>query len=310
MLHSASCNLADEVLAGEVSALDRLSADARRLSAHAKAMDMDSTYIRPLPSIAKRGQSCRRFVMPKLRQALCLTSRNAACDYFKLLQINSKMGIQMNRNIIAIALASVAVQAQASTFVLDFSGNICGSTGKLACTSNDIIGGNYGDVSGLLDVSYRTTNELGTATYHTNLTYSFDGFPSLRGVASSPDLNGVAEITFTPLSGNSVTLASFTFDGSVYGNRPSKASILDSSTHAVLWSIDPLNPGTTPIIFTPTVSSTSGLVLRWGVDAYRVGIDNINVSVSSVPETSSVVLAFAGLAGIALTLKRRPIAGI
>jgi len=129
-------------------------------------------------------------------------------------------GNQMNRNIIAIALASVAIQAQASTYVLDFSGNICGSTGKLACTSNDIIGGNYGDVPGLLDVGYRTTNELGTATYHTNLTYSFDGFPSLRAVASSPDLNGVAEISFTPLSGNSVTLTSFTFDGSVYGNRP------------------------------------------------------------------------------------------
>jgi hypothetical protein len=211
----------------------------------------------------------------------------------------------MTRNFFIAALACVTFQAEASTYVLDFSGNICGASGTLACASNNTIGGSYGSVPGVLGVSYRTTNDLGTATYHTGLTYSYDGFPSLRGVASSPDLFGIAEISFLPQSGNSVTLNSFTFGGSVYGNGPSKASIIDANTKSVLWSVANLNPGTTPVIFTPAISSSNGLILRWGADAYRVGVDNINVSVSAVPEASALLLSIFGLASISLIRSRR-----
>jgi hypothetical protein len=209
----------------------------------------------------------------------------------------------MNKQFILPVLASLALHANASSYLLDFSGNICGTSGSLACSNNSTIGRTYGSLPGVLSVSQRITDPTGTATYHTNLVYFENGYGGLQKVATSPDLFGVAEITFIPSSSDKVTLNSFAFGGNVYGNAASKASILDYGTKEILWSTSSFNPASSPITFSPVVSSESGLILRWGPDAYRVGIDNISVTVSPVPEGSSIMFAVCGL--VFITLRRK-----
>jgi hypothetical protein len=207
-------------------------------------------------------------------------------------------------------MAGLAISASghAATTVLTFSGDICTATGNASCGNGSRIGQNYGDVAGMLDVSHRSYLASNPAsTYEPFLKYWFSGYSGLTDVAwggPGPTLYG-SEISFAPVGAHVVTLDSFDFGDYLNRNYGSSASILDAGTMAVLRMSGPFNPGLTPTTFTPAVSSANGLILRWGPDAYDVGIDNISVTVTPVPEPGTWALMIGGLALLGAAAKRR-----
>jgi hypothetical protein len=217
------------------------------------------------------------------------------------------------RHILATLLAGLSlssgVVAQAATYTLDFSGDICGASGDQACSNYAEIGQSYGDVAGLIDVGYVSRNVSTGSVYEPYLKYWESGYSDLESNAwgGAGASTQYAEITFAPAAGHVVTLLGFSFGD--YGNRNngSSVAILDAVTQAVLWDGGAFDPDLTALSFDLNVSSTNGLILRWGPDTYDTGIDNIKFAVTAVPEPESLALAFAGLmvAGMAARRQRR-----
>lgn len=214
------------------------------------------------------------------------------------------------RPMIAAAVASlvtVAAPAWADTWVLDFSGDICGAGGGSVCSNYSEIGQNYGDVSGSLDVSHRSFVAASGDTYEAFLKYWQSSYSDLVDVAWG-GANSTAygsEISFAPEAGKTVTLNSFDFGDYVDRNYGSSVKIYDGTGSLLLWDGGSFNPGVTATHFAPAISSANGLVLRWGPDGYDVGIDNISVSVTAVPEPGTWAMMLAGMGAIGTLARRR-----
>ncbi|MET0207932.1 MAG: PEP-CTERM sorting domain-containing protein [Burkholderiaceae bacterium] len=211
----------------------------------------------------------------------------------------------------AIAIVAALPAAQAADVTLDFSGNICGAAGNLACANYSEIGQNYGDIADVLDVSHRSVVAATGATHESFLKFWAANYSDLDGVAwGGADQTGYySEMTFTAGAGQQVTLNGFDFGDYADRNYGSNASIFDLGG-ALLWSSGSFNPGVTSTHFAPSITSTSGLVLRWGPDGYDVGIDNIQLTVGNavtapVPEPETYALMLAGLVAIGAYARRR-----
>ena len=206
-------------------------------------------------------------------------------------------------------LAAALPAAHALNVTLDFSGNICGAAGNLACSNYNEIGANYGDQAGALDVSYRSGRTSDGSTYEPFMKFWDNGYSGLQNVAwgGADSASYFSEITFTPLAGQQVTLNSFDFGDYLDRNRGSSVAVYDLS-NVLLWNGGAFDPGLTPTGFSPAISSSSGLVLRFGPDGYDVGIDNINLTVSAaalVPEPETYALMLAGLVALGAAARRR-----
>jgi hypothetical protein len=219
------------------------------------------------------------------------------------------------KRVLSSAMGAVLVlglsAAHASTSAtLDFSGSICGVAGDQVCGNYAEIGQSYGDVAGVLDVSHLSRSSPDGAVYETFLKYWSTDYSGLTGVAwgGNDGVGYTAEFKFTPLNGGTVSLLGFDMGDFLNRNRGSSVAVYDAGTNAMLWSGGSFDPDLTATNFSPNVSSSAGLVLRWGPDAFDVGVDNIQLSVSgapSVPEPGVVALALAGLGMIGLMLRRR-----
>ena len=198
----------------------------------------------------------------------------------------------------AASMAFLVAPSWGSTTVLDFSGDICGPAGDQACASSSQIGANYGDVTGLLDVGYRSYIVSSGATYESFLKYWPSGYSNLVGVAwGGANQTGYgSEITLTPGAGQAVRLNSFDFGDYQNSNTGSSVRIFDGGGNVLLWDGGSFDPGAVATGFAPAIGSSNGLVLRWGPDAWNVGIDNISVTV--VPEPAGWILLLAGLGAL------------
>jgi PEP-CTERM motif len=205
-----------------------------------------------------------------------------------------------------LALAAGSSAASALDVTLDFSGNICGAAGNIACGNSAFIGQNYGDQAGLLDVSHRSLNATTLVTQENALKYWSTGYSGLVGVAwGGPGPTVYAsEFTFTPAAGQMVTINSFDFGDDQNRNFGSSVAIYDAAG-SVLWDGGTFNPGLTPTSFSPMITSSSALVLRWGPDGYDVGIDNIALTVTAVPEPGTWALMLLGAVAVAGLARRR-----
>lgn len=206
---------------------------------------------------------------------------------------------------LAIAAAAVFAPAYALDTTLDFSGNICGVAGDEACFNYSQIGQNYGDVAGVLDVAYRSIKTSDNTTYEEFLKYWSTGYSGLTGVAwGGADVYSYrSEISFIAGAGRVVTLEGFDFGDYTDRNGGSSVRIYDGNDN-LLWDGGSFDPGVTATHFAPDVSGAK-LVLRWGPDGYDVGIDNIQVNVSAVPEPQTWAMLAGGLLALATIARRR-----
>lgn len=211
------------------------------------------------------------------------------------------------RLLLGLMLAAALPAAHAFDVTLDFSGNICGAAGNSGCGNFSEIGQSYGDQAGLLDVSYRSLETATGATYTNHLSYWSTGYSDLTDVAwgGANSTGYQSEITFTPTAGQAVTLTGFDFGDYQNRNYGSSVQVYDLSGN-LLWNGGSFNPDLTALHFSPMLTSSTGLVLRWGPDGYDVGIDNIAVSITTaVPEPHTWALMALGLAGLGVLLRRR-----
>lgn len=188
------------------------------------------------------------------------------------------------------ALLFSASLAQAA--VLDFSGNICGD-GTQACGNYSAISQNYGDIAGQVDVVYDGHVSVPGSS---NLSW-WDNYTGQLGVAWGSN-GGTSEIFLSPSAGYQITLNSITFGSYAGVNRSSQYTLLDGNSNV-------LSPSNTfslinPLTFALNVTSGSGIKIQWGPDAFDVGIDNINFTVSQINVNAVPLPAAVWLFGSAL----------
>jgi len=201
----------------------------------------------------------------------------------------------MVRNTLVSAWLIGLIASSAPAAVLDFSGDICGGP----CDEDafaEFFDDSYGDIPGQLDVTYAIGNIP-------NLLYWTNGYGGLLDVAYG-DI-GSAEIFLLPAPGFSVTLRSFQL-GAFEADRKSQVTVSDGLGTVLL------STGEIPILFsTPSTfadiwTSSAGIEISFGPDAFFVGIDNITFDVfpttpAIVPVPASLILmatAMAGLGGL------------
>lgn len=187
----------------------------------------------------------------------------------------------------AIFLAFSIGAAQAAT--LDFSGNIC--NGGNACGNGGSIDQSYGDIAGEVDVQFdgdRSTVALDSVYHWTG------GYETLTHVAYTSSGYGMS-ILFQAATGFDVTLSAF--DIATYFNRVTNTSIriIDTATNSVLVN-DTYAPLSTAGVtsYLGSWSSTDGILIEFGPDAWDVGISNLTYSAHR-ENTPTVPLPASGL---------------
>lgn len=206
----------------------------------------------------------------------------------------------------AMLLTVAAVPASAAT--LTFDGDICNGG---PCTNYSPIGQDYGDIAGQVDVS------------HNSALFWDSGYESLQNVAFT-NIDNTLLMTFQALAGYGVALSGF--DIASYADRlvSTRVVVTDLAANTVLFDSGSFEPETgcgnggahagvdDVCSFAGNWSSSTGLQIAFGPDAWDAGIDNIGYSTfvldepAPVPLPASAWLLGAALAGIGgLKLRRQ-----
>lgn len=216
----------------------------------------------------------------------------------------------MVKNMLLTGIAALAAGgAQAHTIDFGNAGqapsicanNAAGTGALVACGNSGWIHQSYGDVVGLVDVSYSQPLQSGAST----LRWWAADYNNLYGVlwADGSDSNSYARIDLVAQSGG-IRLTSFDLGAYSHTTRGTQLAIYDLGSNALLFSHNG-NVGSEPNAtrFNVDLSSASGLRLEWRNSAYNVGIDNIVLQ--AVPEPSSYALLLGGLAVVGAVARRR-----
>jgi hypothetical protein len=207
----------------------------------------------------------------------------------------------------ASAAAIVASPASASVTTLNFSGAICGATGTSVCSNGAQIGAGYGD-SAQLDVRYASIDGPSGATLENFLRAWATGFGNLSGIAYAGGGNTSAvEIFLKPAAGYEVALLDFDF--STYQRRVPNVpiKIMSGSGALLQQSTVSTNAPTHATYAANTDFYRTGIVLRFGPNAFDAGLDNLRFEVreSTVPEPGAWALMLLGFGGMGAMLRRR-----
>lgn len=216
------------------------------------------------------------------------------------------------KHLFVTALLGLAISGSAAaesyTLTFDNEPGTCASTNT--CYGSSKINQQYGDIAGVVDVSYGNGNR--------ELYWWDNGYNDLRGVvwAGSSPTGSYGRIEIRPINA-SVTLNGFDMGAWPNTTRSTHIRITDIGGETTFFSYD----GNVGIVgsslltnhsnFSPKVSSANGLWINWYDDAYNVGIDNIQFTVAAVPEpeTYSLLLAGMGLLGFMARTRKRISAG-
>jgi len=218
-------------------------------------------------------------------------------------------------------LLTVALWAGLSTAhadILDFGSgpaapSIC--TGVLAtgegpaseCSNGSFVSQGYGDVAGLVDISY-VSPPVGDAI---GLRWWGPDYNNLYGVlyaGNGGDSSSLARIEIKAAAPDAVvTLTGFDLGAYSQTTRDTNVKVYAIGGGTPLYSFSgPVGNGAlSATSFSVSVSAVGGLWLEWGNSAFNVGIDNVQYSVSSVPEPAPAALMLVGGMMGLLALRRR-----
>jgi hypothetical protein len=216
----------------------------------------------------------------------------------------------MHRNA-TIATVLLAAAAGAPALTLDFgteapapticTADLAGAGALTACGNSAPMSQTYGDVAGVVDVSYVDVN----APPDSSLLWWDTAYNDLYGVvwASGNDAVSHARIELKATEpGASVTLTGLDLGAWAFNTLNTTLNIYAIGGGAPLYSYSgPVGNGNGPAThFALDVSAVGGLWIEWQDSAYNVGIDNVEFSIGAVPEPAPYALLLAGVAGMAL----------
>lgn len=214
-------------------------------------------------------------------------------------------------NAFGLAAASVIGAANgAQAAVLDFNTGSCAST----CGDGTQIDQGFGDIAGVLDVSYRSLSGAGASSVDYEFLYYWQGnYGDLQGVAwgGQNDAVGVAEITFSLLqSGQSISLDSLFTAGWPNVDRSTDFRVYDLGYNLVYSSGSVTAPGQGHLTISPNITVNDGLRLQWGPSGYNAGVDQVNFTIGGavtggVPEPSAWALLILGFGLMGAAMRRR-----
>lgn len=209
------------------------------------------------------------------------------------------------------ALAFAALGAQADVLDFGVAGNpsICSATpdglgSSVTCSNYSYLNQSYGDVAGVVDVSY---SSVGFAP--NSLHWWADDYNDLHGVAWADGGDGPASharIELKPLAGGAVTLTHFDLGAYSQTTRGTNVAIYEIGGGSPLFTFSGnVGSGLTHTSFDVNISSAKGLWLEWENTAYNVGIDNVTYTVGAVPEPGTYALMLGGLAILGMVGRAR-----
>ena len=219
----------------------------------------------------------------------------------------------MKTLLIASGLALAFGDAQAIT--LDFGSGptaptICsrlidGSGALAPCVDNGLVNQAYGDVAGVVDVTYYSNPARAMPP---SLHWWSENYNDLYGVLwayEGGDAGSYARIELKPLGSEGITLSGFDFGAYSNTRRGTFIDVYAISSTTPLFHYEG-DVGSPPnhTSFAVNVSSANGLWIDWQNSAYNVGIDNVTFSVQAVPEPQTYALVLGGL-GLLATVVRR-----
>ena len=223
----------------------------------------------------------------------------------------------MKHSLMAASLALAFTGAQAIT--LDFgngpgapticAGNDQGSGAMTGCFNASRINQNYGDVAGVVDVTYFSQPQLHSDT---TLRWWSADYNNLYGVLWADGGDGPASharIELKALGGNTLHLTQFDLGAWPNTSRGTIADVYEIGSNVSLFNFTG-NVGsgsTTHNTFTTDLSSNVGFWIEFKDSAYNVGIDNIvfDANLQAIPEPSTYALMLGGLAAVSSLVRRR-----
>lgn len=210
----------------------------------------------------------------------------------------------------------LCASACAQAFTLDF-GNapgapaICSQTidglgPAMTCNSGSALLQSHGDVPGVVDIAY--IDMLGGASPRSLLWWE-TGYSNLYGVVWSggSDSNSWGRIELRAADpAATVTLQSLDMGAWPNTIRGTTLQVFAIGGGSPLFSYagDVGSASNQATAFAPGAFAVGGLAIEWRNSAYNVGIDNIEFTVSAVPEPGSALMLAAGAGWMAWRRRR------
>jgi PEP-CTERM motif len=216
------------------------------------------------------------------------------------------MGVYMRKLLSTAVLAAtfgLASTPAAAATTLTFS-NACGGV----CANYGVISQSYGDIAGLLDISYRSVAGQGSSATVDDAHFWDMEYANLVDVIYGAP-NATLEIAFRLLDPTKqITFNSVDYAGWRNSTPGTQFGIYEEALNASALSAAAFDaPGDISGAWTPNYTSTSGFRFHFGADSYYAAIDNLTFTISDignigpVPEPAtwlSMILGF-GLVGAA-----------
>ena len=163
----------------------------------------------------------------------------------------------------------------------------------------------YGDVVGLVDVTYSYFAPGSNTSSQTLQTYS-TGYDDLVYVAwwGAPAANDRAQVRLASVNGSEVTLDSF--DLGIWSSGrgvPETVTVYEIGQPTPVFT-QQFSENNQHHTFSLGLKSTSGFVIEW-TSPWWVAIDNISSSAAPIPEPGSWALMLAGAFAVGPAIRRR-----